>query len=98
MPLYQVVFFESLGFTYIGPTDGNNLEDLINVLEKIKINMDGPVLLHVQTKKGKGYIPAERHPDKFHGIGKFDIATGKPIVSDSIIPLIQQFSVKHLWI
>ena len=77
------VFFESLGFTYIGPTDGNNLEDLINVLEKIKINMDGPVLLHVQTKKGKGYIPAERHPDKFHGIGKFDIATGKPIVSDS---------------
>jgi 1-deoxy-D-xylulose-5-phosphate synthase len=79
-------FFESLGFTYIGPTDGNNLEDLINVLEKIKINMDGPVLLHVQTKKGKGYIPAERHPDKFHGIGKFDIATGKPIVSDSIIP------------
>lgn len=79
-------FFESLGFTYIGPTDGNNLEDLINVLKKIKINMDGPVLLHVQTKKGKGYIPAERHPDKFHGIGKFDIATGKPIVSDSIIP------------
>lgn len=79
-------FFESLGFTYIGPTDGNNLEDLINVLEKIKINMDGPVLLHVQTKKGKGYIPAERHPDKFHGIGKFDIATGKPIVSDSIVP------------
>ena len=79
-------FFESLGFTYIGPTDGNNLEDLINVLEKIKINMDGPVLLHVQTKKGKGYIPAERHPDKFHGIGKFDIATGKPIVSASIIP------------
>lgn len=79
-------FFESLGFTYIGPVDGHNLDDLINILEKVKINMDGPVLLHVQTKKGKGYIPAERHPDKFHGVGKFDISTGKPIVSDSIVP------------
>lgn len=48
--------------------------------------MDGPVLLHVQTKKGKGYLPAERHPDKFHGVGKFDIATGKPIASSSIVP------------
>lgn len=79
-------FFESLGFTYIGPIDGHNLDDLINILEKIKLNIDGPILLHVQTKKGKGYIPAERHPDKFHGVGKFDISTGKPIASTSIIP------------
>lgn len=79
-------FFESLGFTYIGPIDGHNLNDLINILEKIKLNIDGPILLHVQTKKGKGYIPAERHPDKFHGVGKFDISTGKQIASTSIIP------------
>ncbi len=79
-------FFEALGFTYVGPLDGHNLNDLINTIEKIKLNMDGPVLLHVQTKKGKGYLPAERHPDKFHGVGKFDIATGKPIASSSIVP------------
>lgn len=78
--------FEALGFSYIGPVDGHNLSDLINILEKVKINMNGPVLIHVQTKKGHGYLPAENEPAKFHGIGKFDVLTGKPIASSSIIP------------
>ena len=78
--------FESLGFSYIGPIDGQNIDDLINVLEKVKLNMNGPVLIHVQTKKGNGYLPAEKEPSKFHGIGKFDILTGKTPVSTSIVP------------
>lgn len=78
--------FEALGFSYIGPLDGHNLNDLIKVFEKVKHNMNGPVLIHVQTKKGRGYLPAEKAPAKFHGIGKFDILTGKPIASNSIIP------------
>ena len=78
--------FEALGFSYIGPVDGHNLPDLINILEKVKLNMNGPVLIHVQTKKGHGYLPAENEPAKFHGIGKFDVLTGKPLPSNSIVP------------
>lgn len=78
--------FEALGFSYVGPLDGHNLYDLIKVLEKVKHNMNGPVLIHIQTKKGRGYLPAENAPAKFHGIGKFDVLTGKPIKSASIVP------------
>lgn len=72
--------FEELGFTYLGPVDGHDLHSLIDVLEAAK-SIDGPVLVHVLTKKGKGYKPAEESPNKFHGTGPFDIATGRKIAS-----------------
>jgi len=68
--------FEEMGFKYIGPVDGHNIEELIDVLNRVK-NFEKPVLLHVVTKKGKGYAFSENHPEKFHGIGPFDINTGK---------------------
>lgn len=69
-------FFEGLGVMYAGPIDGNNVRELIRVINRVK-NLDKPVLLHVVTKKGKGYGPAEKHPDIFHGVGKFDVKTGE---------------------
>ncbi|MCD8090127.1 MAG: 1-deoxy-D-xylulose-5-phosphate synthase, partial [Clostridiales bacterium] len=68
-------FFEGLGVMYVGPIDGNNIRELIKTINRVK-KMDRPVLLHVVTKKGKCYPPAEQHPDKFHGVGKFDVKTG----------------------
>ena len=70
------MFFEDMGYTYIGPVDGHNIEKLENIL-KIAKNIDGPKLIHVITKKGKGYEPAEKNPDKFHSTGPFEIETGK---------------------
>ena len=70
--------FEELGFTYLGPVDGHDLHSLLEVLQAAK-KIDGPVMVHVLTKKGKGYKPAEESPNKFHGTGPFDIATGKKI-------------------
>jgi len=72
--------FEELGFTYIGPVDGHNLNDLISVLQKVK-KMDGPVLLHVYTVKGKGYDKAEVSPESFHGVDSFRVETGEPIIA-----------------
>lgn len=70
------ILFEELGFTYIGPVNGHNLEELITVLANVR-KMKGPVLLHTITQKGRGYQPALNEPDRFHGIGPFDIQTGK---------------------
>lgn len=70
------MFFEDMGYTYLGPVDGHNIEKLENIL-KIAKNIDGPKLIHVITKKGKGYEPAEKNPDKFHSTGPFEIETGK---------------------
>ncbi len=72
------MLFEALKFKYIGPIPGHELEDLIATLENVRDHNHGPVLVHVITTKGKGYKPAETHPGDFHGIGPFDIATGKP--------------------
>ena len=72
--------FEHLGFKYYGPVDGHNLEHLVEVLETAK-QTPGPVIIHVITKKGKGYAPAEESPNKFHGTGPFDIKTGKKIAN-----------------
>ncbi|MCC8098199.1 MAG: 1-deoxy-D-xylulose-5-phosphate synthase, partial [Eubacterium sp.] len=69
-------FFEGLGIMYVGPIDGNNVKELIRTINKVK-NFNKPVLLHVVTKKGKGYLPAEKHPEKFHGVGKFNVETGE---------------------
>ncbi len=68
-------FFEELGFRYVGPLDGHNIQHMREVFSRVK-EISGPVLLHVHTKKGKGYGPAESAPEKFHGIGKFDEETG----------------------
>jgi 1-deoxy-D-xylulose-5-phosphate synthase len=70
------VFFEELGFTYLGPVDGHNFASLNSVLQAAK-RVNGPVLIHVLTQKGKGYPPAERNPDRFHGVGPFQVATGE---------------------
>lgn len=72
--------FEELGFTYLGPVDGHDLTSLIDVLESAK-HIDGPVLVHVLTTKGKGYKPAEENPNTFHGTGPYEIETGKKITN-----------------
>ena len=74
--------FESMGFTYVGPVDGHDLPELIELLRSCK-QMGGPVLIHALTIKGKGYAPAETDPSKFHGIGKFDPVTGQTRKSSS---------------
>src|SRR5437660_3515359 len=68
--------FEELGFYYVGPIDGHNIDHLLPVLKNVRDAETGPVLLHVVTQKGKGYPPAETSADKYHGVVKFDIATG----------------------
>ncbi|OBX18078.1 1-deoxy-D-xylulose-5-phosphate synthase [Erythrobacter sp. QSSC1-22B] len=69
--------FEELGFYYVGPIDGHNLDHLIPVLENVRDSDQGPVLVHVVTQKGKGYAPAENSADKYHGVPKFDVVTGE---------------------
>ncbi|WP_306027178.1 1-deoxy-D-xylulose-5-phosphate synthase [Stappia sp. MMSF_3263] len=69
--------FEELGFYYVGPVDGHNLDHLLPVLKNVRDTHQGPVLIHVVTRKGKGYEPAENSADKYHGVAKFDVVTGK---------------------
>ncbi|MCG8511563.1 MAG: 1-deoxy-D-xylulose-5-phosphate synthase, partial [Rhodospirillales bacterium] len=70
--------FEEMGFYYVGPVDGHNLDHLLPILRNIRDDkVAGPVLLHVVTQKGHGYEPAEKSPDKYHGVGKFDVVTGE---------------------
>ncbi|KWV91493.1 1-deoxy-D-xylulose-5-phosphate synthase [Erythrobacter sp. YT30] len=69
--------FEELGFYYVGPIDGHNLDHLIPVLENVRDTSEGPVLIHVVTTKGKGYKPAEESADKYHGVPKFNVVTGE---------------------
>ena len=71
------MFFEDIGFTYLGPVDGHDIEQLENIM-KLSKQVTGPVLIHVLTKKGKGYKIAEENPDKFHATGSFDLETGNP--------------------
>jgi 1-deoxy-D-xylulose-5-phosphate synthase len=70
-------FFEELGFYYVGPIDGHNLDHLIPVLENVRDAAEGPCLIHVVTKKGHGYAPAEAAADKYHGVQKFNVVTGE---------------------
>ena len=71
--------FEELGFYYVGPVDGHNLDHLIPVLENVRDAAEGPCLVHVVTQKGKGYAPAEASADKYHGVQKFDVITGEQV-------------------
>ncbi|HKT53344.1 MAG TPA: 1-deoxy-D-xylulose-5-phosphate synthase [Caulobacteraceae bacterium] len=79
-------FFEELGFYYVGPIDGHNLDHLVPVLKNVRNIKGKPVLLHVVTQKGKGYAPAEQAPDKYHGVVKFDVITGKQSKAASAAP------------
>ncbi len=78
--LTPAALFEALGFEYFGPLPGHDLEQMIDIFKNLK-NVDGPLLVHVMTKKGRGYAPAENDPGRFHGVGKFDILTGLPKAS-----------------
>lgn len=78
--IYKNTLFDFLGYTYLGPIDGHDLDELESAMEAAK-HYNEPVLIHVVTKKGKGYEPAENHPKEFHGIGSFDIETGEPLSS-----------------
>ena len=78
--------FEELGFYYVGPIDGHNLEHLLPVLHNVREAKSGPVLVHVVTQKGKGYPPAETSADKYHGVVAFDVATGAQAKSKSSAP------------
>ncbi|MEW9854701.1 1-deoxy-D-xylulose-5-phosphate synthase [Novosphingobium sp. M1R2S20] len=73
--------FEELGFYYVGPIDGHDLDALVPVLENVRDAAEGPCLIHVVTKKGKGYAPAEESADKYHGVQKFDVITGEQVKS-----------------
>ena len=75
--IMPTMFFEDIGYTYLGPVDGHNIEQLENILDLSK-RVEGPVLIHVLTKKGKGYKPAEENPDKFHATSSFNIEDGTP--------------------
>ena len=68
--------FEELGFSYVGPIDGHDMEQLVAILRTVRARADGPVLIHALTRKGKGYAPAEASADKYHGVAKFDVVTG----------------------
>jgi 1-deoxy-D-xylulose-5-phosphate synthase len=78
--------FEELGFYYVGVVDGHNLDQMIPVLENVRDAQEGPILVHVHTQKGKGYAPAEASDDKYHGVVKFDVATGKQNKAKSVAP------------
>ncbi len=85
------MLFEALKFYYIGPISGHDLGELIPTLENIRDHVDGPVLVHVLTKKGKGYKPAEKNPGNYHGLGPFDITTGEPLPSSGSISYTEVF-------
>jgi 1-deoxy-D-xylulose-5-phosphate synthase len=78
--------FDELGFFYVGPIDGHNIDHLLPVLKNVRDAKDGPFLIHVVTKKGKGYEPAEKSADKYHGVVKFDVATGAQAKSKAAAP------------
>ena len=76
--------FEAMGFYYVGPIDGHNLDHLLPVMRNIKNSDHGPILIHVVTQKGKGYLPAEESDEKYHGVSKFNIATGEQQKSSEV--------------
>ena len=79
--------FSELGFYYVGPIDGHDVDNLVQIFENVKnSNHEGPILIHVRTQKGKGYKPAEQSGDKYHGVSKFDIATGEQSKAKSNAP------------
>ena len=88
--------FEELGFYYVGPIDGHNLDQLLPVLENVRDMKEGPVLVHVVTRKGAGYPPAEESADKYHGVAKFDVVSGKQKKGTPNAPAYQKVFAKTL--
>lgn len=89
--------FEELGLYYIGTVDGHNLDDLVAILQEVKNTASvGPVLIHVVTEKGRGYTPAERAQDRYHGVAKFDFATGAQVKAKTPVPSYTQFFAESL--
>jgi len=82
--------FDELGFFYVGPIDGHNIDHLLPVLKNVRDMKNGPILVHVVTQKGKGYAPAEKSADKYHGVVKFDVATGAQVKSKPTAPAYQK--------
>jgi 1-deoxy-D-xylulose-5-phosphate synthase len=82
--------FDELGFFYVGPIDGHNIDHLLPVLKNVRDAKNGPILIHVVTQKGKGYEPAEKSADKYHGVVKFDVATGTQVKSKPTAPAYQK--------
>ncbi len=82
----KATLFEQLGFSYIGPVDGHDMGELLAVLRAARVRASGPVLIHAITKKGKGYAPAESSADKYHGVAKFDVASGEQKATKSNAP------------
>jgi 1-deoxy-D-xylulose-5-phosphate synthase len=82
--------FDELGFFYVGPIDGHNIDHLLPVLKNVRDAKNGPFLVHVVTQKGKGYEPAEKSADKYHGVVKFDVATGAQVKSKPAAPAYQK--------
>ena len=80
--MYDGTFFEEMGFHYLGPVDGHNIDELVRILSNIK-ELDGPILLHTITVKGKGFALAEENPGAYHGVGQFDVEEGNPDISQS---------------
>ena len=79
------MLFEDMGITYLGPVDGHNVQEMIRVFKEAK-RVQHAVLVHVITKKGKGYKPAEENPARFHGVEPFDIKTGNPLKEKGVLP------------
>ncbi len=75
------IIFEDLGFKYVGPIDGHNITQMLDIFQRVKNNMVGPVLVHLVTRKGKGYAPAEKNSSLYHGVGPFDAKDGKVVCS-----------------
>lgn len=89
------MLFENMGLTYLGPVDGHNMRQMMKLFNEAK-RVEGPVVVHVLTKKGKGYGPASAHPDRFHGTGPFDIQTGKALQKKTAPSYTDIFSEKML--
>ena len=89
------MLFENMGLTYLGPVDGHNMRQMMKLFNEAK-RVEGPVVVHVLTQKGKGYGPASAHPDRFHGTGPFDIQTGKALQKKTVPSYTDIFSEKML--
>jgi 1-deoxy-D-xylulose-5-phosphate synthase len=88
--------FDELGFFYVGPIDGHNIDHLLPVLKNVRDMKNGPILVHVVTQKGKGYAPAEKSADKYHGVVKFDVATGAQVKAKAAAPAFQKVYAESL--
>ena len=86
-------FFDDMGITYLGPVDGHNIFEMAEVFEKA-FRLNRPIVVHVKTKKGKGYKYAEKYPEFFHGVEPFDIVTGKPVVKKTSLTYTDVFAKK----